>query len=136
VMRQCDWTWEARSGRSGWTAFWEAGEKLAQCHLSVVLPPSASDRPPTSALLPLFMFFLFFLLLLLLHHLFFLSWFSVSSPFSQSLFTRTAVTSTSQHFLCVFSCPCRAVKSHKCVTERLHMDICYRITEVEWGYLR
>ena len=51
---------------------------------------------------------------------FFLSWFSVSSPFSQSLFTRSAVTSTSQHFLCVSSCPRRAAKSHKCVTEAAH----------------
>lgn len=49
VMRQCEWTWEARSGRSGWTAFWEAGEKLAQCHLSVVFPPARPNTLPTTS---------------------------------------------------------------------------------------
>ena len=62
--------------------------------------PSLCQRPPTH----LRAFTLVHVLRVLLASspsFFFLSWFSVSSPFSQSLFTRTAVTSTSQHFLCM-----------------------------------
>jgi hypothetical protein len=33
VMQQFRMTGEARRGRSGRTGFWEAGEKLAECHL-------------------------------------------------------------------------------------------------------
>jgi hypothetical protein len=49
VMRQCERVGEARSGRSGWAGFWEAEEKLAQCHLSVLFHhhnPSPPLQPP------------------------------------------------------------------------------------------